>query len=324
VQQIFMFKLHCAYTKIHIAGSERLTLQTEKPRLGYGLAILAAFLLSTVGILGKEAFKLGVDPLTITSLRTTIAALIVVVVFMSTDRRTFRIEARDLPLFIVFGVIGISVGNLTYFYSLEVTTVAISTTLLYTYPALVVIFALFVYQEPVTRTKVIALAVTFLGTVLTAFNSLHLTFAPGFRGLTFGLLSGGATAVYTLAGKRAQEKYGIKTALLYSFLFGALALDAIRLGMLGTGFNLDPRSIFIIFVLATVPTLLGYGALIGSLRFIEAGKSSIATSISPAIAIYLAYLLLSEIPGSVQLLGSALAILGVMVLQTRKPRSTAH
>jgi len=149
-----------------------------------------------------------------------------------------------------------------------------------------------------------------------------LTFAPDFRGFAFSLLSSVATAVYVLAGKRAQAKYSTQTALLYSFLFGALALDAFRVDMLGTVLNLTPLVLFVIFVLAAGPTLLGYTALTLSFRFIEAGKSTIASSISPAIAIYFAALFLGEIPGLIQLFGSGLAILGVMILQIRNPTST--
>jgi len=145
-----------------------LALRTEKPKIGYGLALLAGFFLSLISVVGKEALKLGVDPLTLSSLRATFTAVIVVVTLMLTDRQAFRIERRDLTLFLVYGFVGIGLNYFLYFYALQVTTVAISITLLYTYTALVVIFAFFIYRERVTRTKVIALGVTFLGVALIA------------------------------------------------------------------------------------------------------------------------------------------------------------
>jgi len=158
---------------------------------------------------------------------------------------------------------------------------------------------------------------TFLGTVLVASGSSSIVLGGDLRGLAFGLLAGAATAVYVLAGKRALVTYDAKTAVFYSFLFGALALSTLRILQLGPAFNLGRSVMLIVLVIAVVPTLLGYGTFTYSLRFIEAGRASIASSIEPAVAIYIAYLFLGEAPNLTQLVGSALIIVSVVLLQLK-------
>ena len=292
----------------------KITKQTS----GYLLAAVAGCSWSTLGVLGKLAYSFGADPLTVISLRATIATVIVAFFLLITNPRRFRIKPVDFPFFFVYGFLGVAMNYLGYFYALRFTTVAPAITLLYTYPAMVVVLAFIMYREPITKPKVIALTLTFLGIALSAFGLSSPKVGLNLPGLLFGLLAALGNAAYTLSGKRAQVSYNPQTSLFYSFLFGALTLLTFRYAELGAKFVLEPRAFLVIFIIALVPTLLGYGLYTYSLRFIEAGRSSITSSIEPAIAIYLAFIVLGEVPSSVQIFASGLIILGVVVLHLRK------
>lgn len=289
----------------------------RRQTLGYLLAALAGCLLSTLGVLGKAAYSIGADPMSVVSLRATIAAGIMGITLAVMRPSLLRLRLADLPFFVGYGFVGVAVNYAGYFYALKFTTVATAITSLYTYPAMVVIFAYAAYREPFTRAKSIALLLTFVGTVLVASGSSSIVLGGDLRGVAFGLLAGAATAVYVLAGKRALVTYDAKTAVFYSFLFGALALSTLRILQLGPAFDLGPSVMLIVLVIAVVPTLLGYGTFTYSLRFIEAGRASIASSIEPAVAIYIAYLFLGEAPNLTQLVGSALIIVSVVLLQLK-------
>ena len=282
--------------------------------LGYLLAFMTAFCWSTLGVLGKLAYGFGTDPLTLISLRATIATVVVGLFLVIANPGRFRIKRQDLPFFIVYGFLGVGMNYLGYFYALKFTTVAPAITLLYTYPAMVVVFAFFMYHEPITKPKVIALTLTFVGIALSAFGLSSPKLGLNLPGFLFGLLAAVGNAAYTLSGKRAHASYSSQTSLFYSFLFGALTLLMFRFAESGAIFVLRPEAILLIFVIALVPTLLGYGIYTYSLKFIEAGKASITVSIEPAISIYLAFLALGEVPSLVQIVASVIIILGVVVL----------
>lgn len=292
-------------------------MSTSRESLGYAAAVLAAVLWSTLGVLAKIVYGLGADPLTVISLRATLAAGIVFIVISMKGSNDLRVSHSDIPLFIVYGFFGVALNYLGYFYALKFTTVATAITLLYTYPALVVIFAFFHYGEPITHRKIVVLSLTFVGIILSSLNIGQYGFSWNVEGLAFGLLASLGNAVYTLAGKKAQRIYNTKTNLFYSFLIGSLFLLSFRLASLGTAFTPRPVTLGLIFVIALFPTVLGYGLFTLSLRFIEAGSASLVSSVEPVFAICLAFLILGEIPGLLQILGSTLIVLGVFILRFR-------
>lgn len=289
----------------------------ERNRLGYGLAACAAILLSTIGFLGKIAYSIGADPLVLITLRAFVATGIVGVAIALTNVGRFKIKRRDMPFFVAFGIFGVAVNYLGYFYALSLTTVATAITLLYTYPAMVVVAAFFVFHEPITSRKVVALVLTFIGVLVTAFGLSSSSITWDIRGLIFGLLGGVGTAIYTLAAKKGQVSYGALTVLFYSFLFGALTLGGFYLLQYGPKVDVTQQVMGMIILIASVPTLIGYGLYTLSLRFIEAGKSSITLTIEPGAAIILAYLFVGESVTQIQLLGTALIVSGVVILQLK-------
>jgi drug/metabolite transporter (DMT)-like permease len=226
----------------------------------------------------------------------------------------FRLRSADLPLLALYGFVGVALNYVGYFYALKFTTVATAITVLYTYPAMVVVLAFLVYREPIVRLKIIALLLCFLGVVLVASGSSSAGLTSDPRGPMFSLLPSGSTAVYIVAGKRVLTNYDARTALFYSFLFGSLTLNVLRYVEQGPRLNTSMEIMVVIVAIAVVPTLLGYGLLTYSLRLIEAGRAAIVSSIEPAVAIYLAYLFLGEAPSLAQLTGSALVILGALLI----------
>lgn len=289
----------------------------ERSTLGYGLASGAAILLSTIGFLGKVAYSFGADPISLITLRAFVATAIVGVGILLTNRERFKIKRGDVLFFVAFGIFGVAVNYLGYFYALKLTTVATAITLLYTYPALVVLTAFFIFHEPITCRKIVALALTFTGVLVTAFGLSYSSVSWDMSGLIFGLLGGIGTTVYTLAAKKSQTSYSAFTVLFYSFLFGALTLGVFYVVQYGPNLDVTPRVMALIILIAAVPTLIGYGLYTLSLRFIEAGKSSITLTIEPAAAIILAYLFVGETITLIQLLGTTLIVLGVIVLQVK-------
>ena len=233
---------------------------------------------------------------------------------MATKPNLFRLRASDLPFFVGYGFVGVALNYLGYFYALEFTTVATAITVLYTYPAMVVVLAFIIYREPIARLKIVALLSCLLGVVLVASGSSSPGLTSDPRGLILSLLAGASTAVYIVAGKRVLAEYDARTALFFSFLFGALALNVLRYVELGPGLNTSMEIMLVIVAIAVVPTLLGYGLLTYSLRLIEAGRAAIVSSIEPAISIYLAYLFLHETPNLTQLAGSVLVIIGALLI----------
>ena len=154
-------------------------------------------------------------------------------------------------------------------------------------------------------------------------------------GIVTGLASGLCFAFYTLCGRSASKRsIDPWTGLLYSFaiasafLFllnlvsawlptGAVAADFFWLGDALAGW-------LVLFILAVLPTLGGYGLYMVSLTYLPASIANILATLEPVLTAILAYLLLAERFTSPQVIGSLLIISGIVVLALRSERAAAQ
>ena len=138
----------------------------RKETKGYLFVILGATCLGTIGIFARLIYQHEPDPLTVVSWRALIAffLLFITAVFVNPD--WLRIRKKDFPFFAIYGLLSVSLCFLLFFYAIKYTTVATATILLYTYPAFVILLSPFTLGEKFTRSKILALLLTFLGCIL--------------------------------------------------------------------------------------------------------------------------------------------------------------
>lgn len=101
---------------------------------------------------------------------------------------------------------------------MQQTSLAVAALLLYTAPVFVMLMSLLCFGEAFTRTKALALLLTFSGCacVTGVFgSSLTLTLS----GLLYGLGSGFGYALYSIFGKYAVRKYSSLTITAYTFIW---------------------------------------------------------------------------------------------------------
>lgn len=79
-----------------------------------------------------------------------------------------RLDLRDLPMVALFAVTGVTVFYSTYQMAIRGGGAALASLFLYTAPAWVALLARFVFKEPFTRPKIIALVLTLIGVVRVA------------------------------------------------------------------------------------------------------------------------------------------------------------
>ena len=291
---------------------------------GYLLAVAAAVLWATLGILGKFLYGYGADPLTVVTIRATVAFVTLAIALAVADRRLLHLSGRDIPFFALYGLIGVAFNYAAYFYALRWTTVATAVILLYTYPALVTLLSALFLGERMNRAKGLALVLTFAGCFLVTQGYDPGALRLNLYGILFGLGAGASAAVYSLFGKKALQRYDSWTAVCYAFGFGALFLIPLVILRSPQAFAAVryPWPVWAaILALAWFPTLLAYALFTTSMKYIEASKASITATLEPVVASALAYLFLREGMAGPQLLGAGLVLAGVVTLQFRASNS---
>ena len=284
---------------------------------GYGLALLAATLWASLSILGKLAYRYQAHPLTVVTLRAALAFFTLAGLLAVARPDRLRITRRDLPFLALYGGLGVGLNYGSYFYALSYTTVAVAIILLYTYPAIVVLLAALLGEEPLSRAKGVALVLTFGGCFLVAQGYDPAALRLNLAGVAWGLLGGFGAAMYGLLGKRALARHATETALLYALGFGGLALALWRGPALVEAVHYPPGLWAILLAMAWLPTLVGYGSFLTALHYVEAGRASITATVEPVLATALSYLFLGETLEPLQGVGGLLVLAGVVLIQLR-------
>lgn len=289
--------------------------QMKKPFL---LVALSATLWGTIGWYVKHLYAYGFTPMEVVTLRVWSTAILLIIYFVCVSRSTFRIKSiYHVSYFIGTGICSILLFNYFMFSTIEVSTMQIATTLLYTAPAFVTILSFFLFKEPITRVIALALISTFIGVCLVAgllpFNLEKLNI----KAITFGLASGFGFGLYSIFGKIALKQYTSMTVTLYTFIVASIAAIPFfpykeKLVTLA-----DPLVLLLAIGLGLFPTAIAFLLYTYGLQFITASKAAIISTLEPVVATCIGIFVFHESFTFPQLIGMLFILCAVIYTHTK-------
>ncbi len=225
-------------------------------------------------------------------------------------------DARRRWLFFAAYGLTLAVFNALWTTSVALNGAAVATVLVYSSPAITSILEWWLFGERINRFRIIALALSLTGCVLTsgAYDAALWRVNP--LGIAVGLAGGAAFSVYSLFGKATQrQEISPWTATLYAFAGATFFLGLLQRP--ATVFWLGPAldGWTVLLLLALVPTIGGYGLYTVSLGYLPAGTANLIVTLEPVMTGIMAYLFLGERMTGVQLLGGVLILSGVFLLR---------
>ena len=136
----------------------------------------------------------------IVALRATVSCIAMGVFLLIYDRHLFRIHLKDLWCFLGTGIMSIVFFNYCYFKAMTVASLSVAAVLLYMAPAIVMVLSYFLFQEAITKQKVLALLLTFIGCILVTGVITNPGTVTG-AGILAGLGAGFGYALYSIFGR---------------------------------------------------------------------------------------------------------------------------
>ncbi|MBI2563612.1 MAG: EamA family transporter [candidate division NC10 bacterium] len=284
---------------------------------GYVMVVSAAICWGVMATVAKLLFRdRGVDPLILVVIRADLATLTLFAALALMSPARLRIGRRDVWAAAVVGVIGLALNNFFYFQSLHLTSVATALLLQYQAPILVALYTVLVQRQRLRGRVILAMALALLGCALVVRAYDPDVFRPNLVGVAAGLGGAVGFAFYILASRVALRTLDPWTLLTYAYLSAGLAWSVVvpPWRILAHGFDLGIWGAFL--AVATVGTVVPFGLFISGLRFLPPTQASIVSMLEPVVAAAVAYFLLGETLIPLQILGGALVLAGVVVVQT--------
>ena len=185
------------------------------------LVLLAGILWGTLGFFSRHLTATGFGPFEITFVRVSISLLATAIPVVLFARELLYVRLRDLWCFLGTGIVSVLLFSVCYFKGLELTSLAVATVLLYTAPLFVVLLSALIFHDPITKKKMAALALAFVGYALVTGTGGDQPLP--LRGFLCCLASGFFYSLYSVFGKLAMQRgYSALTLTLYSFFFCTL------------------------------------------------------------------------------------------------------
>lgn len=276
--------------------------------------LLAGTLWGLIGIFNRSLYAAGLSSASVVVVRNLGGLIVLGLVLLVFDRSVFRIRLRHLPYFFGTGVISILLFTLCYFTAQQTTSLAVAAILLYTAPAFVVALSAVLFREKLTKGKLAALILAFLGCTLVSgiwSGGLSVTAI----GLLLGIGSGFFYGLYSIFGRYALAHYQPLTVTFYTFLFaGVSSLFLIRPAELVPCLT-SGSSLLLILGLVVISTVLPYAFYTRGLARIESGKASILASVEPVVASLAGMIVFQEPMSIAVLLGLGCILISVYILR---------
>ena len=220
---------------------------------------------------------------------------------------------RDYASLGLLGVV-LAFHWVTFFHSVQVSTVAIAVITFSTFPVFTVLLEPLFFREHLSRAELTMAMITFGGVILVV-PEYNWSDAAA-RGAFWGVMSGLSFAVLALLNRLYVRSYSSMHIAFYQDGFAALVL----MPFLFVG-NPDPSPAdwWLLLLLGVVFTALSHTLFIEGLKYVRASRASIIATLEPVYGILAAAVLLGEIP-SPRTIAGGLVILSVAVYLTRRSR----
>lgn len=267
------------------------------------LAALGALGFATLGIWGKLASQVGLNPFAALSWR----FLIVAAVLLPFTWRGVTWQAR-----LQMVKVGLLYGLATTFYFSALTRISAGTTSLLNYlaPAVVILLGLALGRKPTTG--------QLFSVILAATGLLLIVGLPGpadhdRTGLLLGALTAVMYALYLLGNEHLLRGQPPLRATAYTTLTAGLYFTGYAVFTHQYQVPSEPAHWGIVLGMAFMATLIPVPALFAAIQRLEAASASLIATLEPLFAVLLAALILGE-PLRPTLIGGGLLILGGAVM----------
>jgi drug/metabolite transporter (DMT)-like permease len=288
-------------------------MQRSSPILTFLLCSAAAATFSSKGVLAKLAYAAGGQPIEVLTLRMLMSLPAFLLIAWWSGRGQSRIPRADAVRIVGLGCIGYYLASVLDFSGLAHISAGLERLVLFTYPALTVVFTGIISRRRPTPGIVAAVCVTYAGlAVAYGGEAAHPQAGSVMTGTLLVLGSAVSYALFLTLSSGLIARHGGIRVLSWSMIISSVLVfthHSIASGI--TEWSAPkPRVVAICVIIAVMGTIIP--TLLSGMALRRAGpeRFAIIGTLGPITTVVMAWFLLNERPGLSTALGGALVIVG--------------
>jgi drug/metabolite transporter (DMT)-like permease len=295
---------------------------------GFCFALASAALFAIRPIFVKLVYAQGVDPLTLIGFRMLFSIpiyIVLLIYFLSNDP---ELRAKLNPKLVakigLTGLFGYYFASYLDLLGLQYVTAQLGRMILYIYPTIVVVLGVVFFGRSFNWRIVLSLLITYVGVAVIFSHDVQLFGGEVVTGALFIVASALSFACYLLFSKSLIDDIGSKAftcialisasaAILFHYLFYYGATRSF------TEPDLNTQALWWILVIAIFCTVIPTFFTAAAIARIGSDKTGIVATLGPAFTSLAAVTTLGEDFTLFHFVGITLTVIGVSILQQRKP-----
>jgi drug/metabolite transporter (DMT)-like permease len=289
---------------------------------GIALVFAAAVGFSTKAILVKLAYRHAVDAVTLLALRMAFSLPFFLIMGLWSGIRSAdaALERRDWWVVLGLGLLGYYLASFLDFLGLQYISAGLERLVLFLYPTLVILLSALFFRRRIRPVEIAALILSYAGIVLVVSDPVA---GGANRDLALGVaLVFGSTlayALYLVGSGQAIVRFGPARFTAWAMGFACLACMAqFALSHPPAALVLPWEVYGLSLAMAVFSTVLPALWMAQGIRRIGASRASLVGGIGPVATLFLAYRFLGETVSAVQIAGSLLVVLGIVLVGVKK------
>lgn len=220
---------------------------------------------------------------------------------------------NDLLLLIIAGILGVSINHFSFYASLQHTSPITAALILACAPIVTSLLNKMMYQESRNGIFWLGAIISFVGVVLIITKGALITISIG-KGEVLSLITMLSFALFLIIVNHLSLKLSAQSITFYTNLIGLLVLVPFSFTM-WTRTNWQVAYPYWILLILSAVIIHGISNLLWNQKMKEIGSTnaSLLLNFEPAIAMLLSAIFLKQFPTSVQIYGSLLILLGILL-----------
>jgi len=288
-----------------------LNISTSTLRKGTAVSILSSASYAGMVVFLRYAYQAGILPGTAVFLRFAMAS-IALILALTLTRRWVNLPRRQIISLLLLGLAAYTLMGTTWFVALSTTPAWLVSLIVALYPLTVNLGSWLFLKEPIRRQQITALGATLLGAVVLFWRPFA---GANWLGVALMLINVAVNTTYILVGQRWTR--GIPPMVSTAWMMVGATVGTFCYSLLShqLSFSFAPVGWLWTALFAIVSTALAISAFWWSVGLMGAARAAIVGSLEPLGAIMLSVLVLGERLTPLQIMGGALILAGVLLVQ---------